>query len=96
MSQYLFERMDTERYNDYVNLLNADVVRLNVPTQDGARSATDTLQKEDEYRFMLLHHWSLYDSMYHSGYVASKLAVWRDFGRRRLNNMFARMGYVGA
>ena len=26
---------------------------------------------------MLLRHWNLYDSMYYSNYIASKLKVWR-------------------
>ena len=29
-----------------------------------------------QFRFMLLRHWSLYESMYYSNYVASKLGTW--------------------
>lgn len=77
----------------YVQVLNDDVAWFNVLRDDGSQKTGDSfIQTEDEYRFMLFRHWSLYDSMYHSGYVASKLSVWRDFGRRRLNNMFAKMG----
>lgn len=77
----------------YVAVFNDDVARFNI-LMDGetARPGDSRIQTEDEYRFMLFRHWSLYDSMYHSGYVASKLSVWRDYGRRRLNNMFAKMG----
>jgi cell division control protein 45 len=31
----------------------------------------------DEYRFMLLRHWTLYDAMLHSRYVATRLTLWR-------------------
>ncbi|KAL0592480.1 hypothetical protein ABG067_000044 [Albugo candida] len=31
---------------------------------------------EEEYRFMLYRHWSLYDSMYYSDYIASKLGLY--------------------
>ena len=34
----------------------------------------------EDYRFMLYRHWSLYESMFHSNYVASKLRVWMDDG----------------
>ncbi len=36
---------------------------------------------EEEYRLMLYRHWSLYDSMYFSNYVASKLGIWKTDGK---------------
>lgn len=48
----------------------------------------------DELRFMLFRHWNLYDAMYHSSYVASKLGIWKERGRRRLTGLLAKMGYV--
>ncbi|OZJ06275.1 hypothetical protein BZG36_00775 [Bifiguratus adelaidae] len=48
---------------------------------------------EDEYRFMLFRHWSLYDSMFHSDYVVSKLGIWKERGKRSLMNMLAKMGF---
>jgi cell division control protein 45 len=47
---------------------------------------------EEDYRFMLFRHWSLYESMYHSNYVASKLGIWKEKGRKRLANFLAKMG----
>ena len=41
---------------------------------------------------MLLRHWTLYDSMYHSQYVASRLGIWRHPGRRKLQTFLAKMG----
>ena len=35
---------------------------------------------EEEYRFMLYRHWSLYESMFHSNYVAARLGIWRTSG----------------
>ena len=48
----------------------------------------------DELRFMLFRHWNLYDSMYHSSYVASRLGIWKERGRKRLTGLLAKMGYV--
>jgi hypothetical protein len=33
---------------------------------------------------MLLRHWSLYEAMYYSNYVASKLEVWKTQGTAKL------------
>jgi cell division control protein 45 len=95
-SQYIFERIDTMKYADQLEIFRDDRARLNVDRgEDGqTQSVNNTVIKsEDEYRFMMFRHWSLYDSMYHSGYVSSKLAVWKDAGKKRLNNMFAKMGF---
>lgn len=95
-AQYILERNDTAKYMDYVGRFSDEVAILNQrenpdePTP--TKKAEDTIQREEEYRFMLFRHWSLYDSMFHSGYVANKLGVWREFGQKRLNNMFAKMG----
>ena len=42
---------------------------------------------------MLFRHWNLYDAMYHSSYVASKLGIWKERGRKRLSGLLARMGF---
>ncbi|KAF1813756.1 CDC45-like protein [Eremomyces bilateralis CBS 781.70] len=62
-----------------------------IPTQ--ARSPTDNaIRLSPEPRFLLIRHWSLYDSMLHSSYVASKLKTWTEPGTRRLQRLLAKMG----
>ncbi|KAI7902091.1 CDC45 family [Cokeromyces recurvatus] len=95
-SQYIFEKMDTFTYAKYLEMFKDDRARLNIDrTEDGSLQNANSIviKSEDEYRFIMFRHWSLYDSMYHSGYVSSKLGVWKDAGRKRLNNMFAKMGF---
>jgi len=41
---------------------------------------------------MLLRHWNLYDSMYHSRFVAVRLGIWKGQGKRNLEMLFAKMG----
>lgn len=53
-----------------------------------------SIRQSDEFRFMLFRHWNLYDSMYHSGYVAGKMKLWRDRGRKNLQGLLAKMGWV--
>ena len=62
-----------------------------IPTH--ARSPTDTsIRLSPEPRFLLIRHWSLYDSMLHSPYLSTKLHIWSDAGRRRLHKLLAKMG----
>jgi cell division control protein 45 len=62
-----------------------------IPTS--ARSATDkSIRLSPEPRFLLLRHWSLYESMLHSPYLSAKLHIWSDAGKKRLAKLLAKMG----
>lgn len=37
------------------------------------------VMRDDESRFMLLRHWNLYEAMFHSHYVATKLGISQPF-----------------
>jgi cell division control protein 45 len=91
-SQYITEHIDSPIYLEQMRLFVDEVARFNLPHDPSSQTVNTSIKFEDEYRFMLYRHWSLYDSMFHSGYVASKLGVWKEFGKKRLNNMFAKMG----
>jgi cell division control protein 45 len=89
------------------SILHDEVRRLNPPvienhrTQQSdtdaipthARSPTDdSIRLSPEPRFLLVRHWSLYDSMMHSTYLATRLHVWSEQGRKRLHKLLAKMG----
>ena len=57
-----------------------------------ARDATHIEIVDHEYRFMLHRHWSLYESICYSRYVATRLGVWRKKGRQRVRHLLAKMG----
>lgn len=62
-----------------------------IPTT--ARSPTDTsIRLSPEPRFLLIRHWSLYDSMLHSPYLGSRLHIWSETGHKRLKKLLAKMG----
>ena len=62
-----------------------------IPTT--GRSPTDhAIRISPEPRFLLIRHWSLYDSMLHSPYLGSRLHIWSDVGRKRLHKLLAKMG----
>ncbi|KAK5072271.1 DNA replication initiation factor cdc45 [Exophiala xenobiotica] len=83
-------------------LLRDEVRRLNPPSNDRpslltsrapVTSASDSsIQLVPDPRFMLLRHWSLYESMLHSPYLAARLHVWNESGVKRLHKLLAKMG----
>ncbi|PNS15119.1 Cell division control protein 45 [Sphaceloma murrayae] len=94
------------RQNRIASVLRDEVRRLNplppseitlsrtediIPTT--ARSPTDTaIRISPEPRFLLTRHWSLYESMLHSPYLSSRLHIWTDAGRKRLDRLLTKMG----
>ncbi|OTB03343.1 hypothetical protein M426DRAFT_321915 [Hypoxylon sp. CI-4A] len=87
-------------------LLRDEVRRLNPPeigkpsTADSAgvipttaRSPEDTsIRLSPEPKFLLIRHWSLYESMLHSPYLFSRLRIWSESGTKRLHKLLAKMG----
>ncbi|KAH6607727.1 hypothetical protein Trco_004040 [Trichoderma cornu-damae] len=62
-----------------------------IPTT--ARNPEDTgIRLSPEPRFLLIRHWSLYDSMLHSPYLFSRLKTWNESGIKRLHKLLAKMG----
>eukprot|EP00300_Choanocystis_sp_HF-7_P005274 c13988_g1_i1.p1 GENE.c13988_g1_i1~~c13988_g1_i1.p1 ORF type:complete len:532 (+),score=92.56 c13988_g1_i1:40-1635(+) len=100
--EYLQDRLPQAQYDLLVAELQADVLRLTLipdeptDTQDQNNPppppAEGSISFEEEYRLMLYRHWTLYDSMLHSSFIATRLAIWREPGKRRLETMLAKMG----
>lgn len=92
--------VDRTRYEDHVALLGQEVDRLSsaAPGLDAAGPSSGpndrSVRASEELRFCLYRHWTLYDSMLHSGYVASKMKLWKDRGSSNLNVMLAQIGCV--
>lgn len=61
-------------------------------TQVSLREAGRILTDQD-YRFFLLRHTSLLDSMIHSPYVSTKLQLWTSHGMQQLQELLAKMGF---
>ncbi|CAM9657817.1 unnamed protein product [Phaeothamnion confervicola] len=95
-------RVDDAAYNFFVQHYNNAVLTLNADTPPRARADDGSgfvpaaeagrIVFSHEYRLMMHRHWSLYESMFYSNYVASRLGVWRTNGEARLRNLLAEVG----
>ncbi|KAH8646957.1 CDC45 family [Tricladium varicosporioides] len=52
----------------------------------------NSIRLSPEPKFLLIRHWSLYDSMLHSPYLSARLHIWSDSGRKRLHKLLAKIG----
>ncbi|KAL3658538.1 hypothetical protein V7S43_016422 [Phytophthora oleae] len=91
--QFVLEEIDADNYNLMVTRFQDEVLAVDAPTPSsgpGANGDEDRhpgyddgkISFEEEYRFMCYRHWSLYEAMYYSDYVASKLGLYHDQARR--------------
>lgn len=101
--QYTTSRISRDKYDTYYTIYEGEVKRLNKDVTEDQRQYApncargpddNSIRVAEELRFMLWRHWNLYDAMMHSGYVASKLNIWREKGRKKLHGLLAKMGYV--
>ncbi|KAF8654220.1 hypothetical protein AX16_003744 [Volvariella volvacea WC 439] len=99
--QYNTSKISRERYEYFHSIYHDEVSRLNPPLPDGFNGYSLTALTPDdvsirpieELRFMHFRHWTLYDAMLHSSYIASKLGIWKERGRKRLTGLLAKMGF---
>ena len=100
--QYVHQRLSHEAYTAGVmelatqvsNLPNADAPNTRVLDEGRVVRAFEDrrVQYSEEFRFSMLRHWSLYDAMTHSPYVATRLQTWREQGRVSLHSLLAHLG----
>ncbi|KAJ7074280.1 CDC45-like protein [Mycena amicta] len=95
--QYTTARISRDYYDTLHAVYYDEVYRLNPQPPDGEEDALSpddlTVRATDELRFTLFRHWTLYDAMLHSSYVASKLGIWKERGRKKLTGLLAKMGF---
>ncbi|KAJ7470263.1 CDC45-like protein [Mycena latifolia] len=97
--QYTTSRISRTYYETYHAVYHDEVFRLNPPPPAGENALISlnpddlSVRATEELRFMLFRHWTLYDAMLHSSYVASKLGIWKERGRKKLTGLLAKMGF---
>ena len=85
--EVLSKNSDGPRYYVEEETIDDVTQQVKVPISDDGR-----IEFTEEYRFMLHRHWSLYDAMYFSRFVSSRLGIWKMDGKDKLDTFLARMG----
>ena len=89
----LVDRAGRAVYAEDLDADSSSNLNGNAPITQIGLSENGRILSRPEYKFTLLRHTSLWDSMLHSGFVASRLQVWKSSGRQRLMELLARMGF---
>jgi cell division control protein 45 len=94
MSRNAYVELATD-FRQEVNTKNAGSAQT-VVAEDGtvvrAAERGRIVESPNECRFLLHRHWTLYEAMLHSDYVATRLGVWTHDGKARLDECLARAG----
>lgn len=94
--QFVMEEIDADNYNLMIDRFQDEVLALDTTSSTTAAGNAGMddghvlnpayehgkITFEEEFRFMCYRHWSLYEAMYYSDYVASKLGLYMDQARR--------------
>lgn len=102
--QYLRAFLSEESYSKQIQTLKNAQERLNPnavqKSKAESKSNSTTLVNSDgvisvesDLRFVLLRHWSVYNSMLNSDFIASRLSAWREKGKRQLELLLAKMAF---
>lgn len=71
-----------EKNSDLFNLVNAQTKNKEI----------GTILMEQELKFMLLRHWTLFDSLSNSTYIVAKMKLWKEPGQVELKRFLATIG----
>jgi cell division control protein 45 len=104
-SNYTYGKMNIIQYTQFASEYKEEVERLAIRTtiEDSqsilgsesreSHADDDSIKFIEDLQLVLLKHWNLYDSMFHSNYVATKLGVWKEKGRQAITNLLVQMGF---
>ena len=90
--QLIHNRSDRSQYERTIGECQTEVIKLNQDSFSEAQEADGIFIDQKDLRLMLLKHWTLYDSMYYCNYIASKIGIWKEPGKRKLLELLAHIG----
>lgn len=102
--QYLRTCLSEESYGKHILGLKVVQERLNPNTIQKSKTESNlssstlinsdgVISSEIDLKFVLLRHWSIYNSMLNSDFITSRLSAWREKGKRQLELLLAKMAF---
>jgi len=100
VTEQFFDRQasDTACYEQIVRCIREEwkriISRLSTDDDngDGQKDALAPLEPSTEFSLELLRHWTLYDSLIHSTWLASRVQRWRQEAERSISEILALLG----
>ncbi|CAD8092097.1 unnamed protein product [Paramecium sonneborni] len=91
---YIDMRLNSKNYDIIFEELQNEVIRLNIHYEEtqGDREEIGGIIIENKYKFLLMRQQSLYNFMYYSSYVRTKLKLWKDRDNKILEEFMAKLG----
>ena len=90
--QLIHNRSDRSQYERTIGECQTEVIKLNQDAFSETQEIEGICIDQKDLRLMLLKHWTLYDSMYYCNYIASKIGIWKEPGKRKLLELLAHIG----
>ena len=79
--------------SSYLTDMSAHLAASETLIQTRMRHSPAALRRAvDDFRFPLMRHWTVYDSIIHSRYVAVRLHTWQEKGKDKVKELLVRMG----
>ena len=67
------------------------MMKLN-PINKNNSETRGSILREIDFRFVVMKHWTLYDSIKYSPYMVSKMKLWSEDGKKRLLDFITKVG----
>jgi cell division control protein 45 len=89
----MYGKLGLVEYTQLASEYKKEVDRLSSSDTEQKNPDDNSISFLEDMNLMLLRHWNLYDSLYHSTYVATHLGIWKQKGRQTLSNLLVKMGF---
>ena len=90
--QYLTLKIDAKTYFDAIQYLQDEMDLPTIQVTESLQHQKTQMSFKIDCQLLLLRHWNLYDSLYHTKEIASKLGVWNVRGQENFRVLLADMG----
>ncbi|EAR84925.3 CDC45-like protein (macronuclear) [Tetrahymena thermophila SB210] len=97
-------KITQQQYDQMYEELVIEVEKVNIQKQEFSQDLNESIANEqrqknigfieasNEYRFICLRNWNLYESIYYSNYFATKLEIWNENGDQKITRLIALLG----
>lgn len=92
--QSLFGKIENEQYVLEIGSLQEHSIRLKNRTLDTDITTSIKINFENDLKLILYRQWTVESSLKYSLYTACKMRLWTLKGYKKLQELFADMGYV--